>query len=147
MVCFGENSPKKDSNWVKCWDLLSTAGSDCPKAVRIGGSLLDIIEAGFFSPFGGLQCLICVYLPWSKDIPNCVLWENRHSSLPACLRWRVSGTWPCWYSWQVQPKPCLYRLWGCKNVWKAGLCYWVWSELRGYQPCLYSSRDMQTLLQ
>lgn len=54
IVCFGENSPKKDSNWVKCWELHSTAGSDSSKALGVGGrgagGLLDIIETDFCFP-------------------------------------------------------------------------------------------------
>lgn len=37
IACFGENSPTKDSNWVKCWELHSTAGRDFARALGGGG--------------------------------------------------------------------------------------------------------------
>lgn len=111
IVCFGENSPKWDWNWVKCCEWLRTAGSDFPEGRGWGGgggAVCWIESRQLFVPLEDCS-LICVYLPCRKGILNCELRIGTVLLLPVFTR----GS-PVW------PGLCLYRHGGCKMSGKLG---------------------------
>lgn len=79
IVCFGEISPKKSENWVKCWELLSPASKELPRAVGIGGSLLDIMKAAFCPLEDHSVSFVSFSMTCRSSISDCGLCENRQS--------------------------------------------------------------------